>query len=77
MVKARTRKKLRVAIAGKRGIGNRLKGDSHPRAELTDGEVEQLRALSEQGWGVRPLARKFGVSPSQVCKIVGFKSRLG
>ena len=45
-------------------------GDSHHNARLTDGDVELLRELHEQGWGYRKLAAKFEVSKSQVRNIV-------
>lgn len=41
-------------------------GEDHPRAKLTDGEVDMLLALREEGWSYRQLAEKFEISKSAV-----------
>lgn len=53
-----------------------LKGEDHPKAILTDGEVEHLRRLYEEGgWGYKRLAAKFEVSRESVRDIVKYRRR--
>jgi IS30 family transposase len=47
----------------------------HPMAKLTDDDVEQIRALSEQGMSIRQIARKMGISHTQVWRIIRYESR--
>lgn len=46
-----------------KGRENRLKGERHPRAKLSEGDVVQIRA---SGLGARRLAKAFGVDPSVI-----------
>lgn len=39
-------------------------GDSHHNARLTDGEVDLLLTLRDEGWSYRALAEKFDLSKS-------------
>jgi Mor family transcriptional regulator len=49
-------------------------GEDHHRAKLTNGDVDMLLALRDEGWSYGRLARKFEVSKSQVRNIVkGYK----
>jgi DNA-binding CsgD family transcriptional regulator len=41
-------------------------GQDHPKAQLTDAEVERLLALREQGYGYKRLARMFDISARSV-----------
>lgn len=41
-------------------------GESHPRALLTDAEVQLLLGLRAEGWSYRMLAAKFEVSREAV-----------
>lgn len=58
--------------------GNRV-GEDHPRAKLTDHEVDLIRELwetrAEWGGSVRKIAEKFEVGKSQIHEIVTFRSR--
>lgn len=54
--------------------GHRI-GDSHHNAVLTDHEVELIRQLADSGMTQQAIASKFGVTKSQICKIVNFKAR--
>lgn len=46
-------------------------GQDHPRAKLTNHEIELLLRLhDEEGWGYRRLAKKFEISKSQARLIV-------
>lgn len=44
-------------------------GDSHPKAKLSDREVELVLQLRAQGWTYERLRRKFGVSKSGIAWI--------
>lgn len=46
--------------------GRKPKGESHPKAKLTDAQVAEIRSSSETG---ASLARRFGVSKSTVSGI--------
>jgi hypothetical protein len=48
----------------------RSAGQSHPKAKLTDGEVDRIRNLAEAGWSYNQLASAFEVSKGCICKIV-------
>lgn len=48
----------------------RMWGQEHPRAVLSDHEVELLLALREEGYSLAWLARKFEMSKGGVWKIV-------
>jgi hypothetical protein len=50
-------------------IGRRI-GQDHPRAKLTDGDVELTLRLHEEGWGYGRIASKLGASKSHVRHIV-------
>ena len=50
-------------------LGLRI-GEDHPRAKLTDADVERLLALRSEGYGYKRLARIFEISPSQARNIV-------
>lgn len=45
-------------------------GSSHPNAKLKTKDVLRMRKLSSEGWTCRELEREFGMSDSQVSKIV-------
>lgn len=66
-------------IVGVDEHGNRV-GEDHPRAVLTDHEVELIRQLYEErkpgdGMTMRVIAEKFEISVSHVCRIVNFSQR--
>lgn len=64
-----------VKICGKH-VKRLPKGDAHPRAVLTDGEVELMRRLHAQGgMGYDRLAAKFEVTKSCVQKIITYQRR--
>jgi len=50
-------------------------GQYHPRATLTDHEVEQIRQLNEQGMSYRIIAEKFETSKSTIQSICTFLRR--
>jgi DNA invertase Pin-like site-specific DNA recombinase len=51
-------------------------GEAHPRAKLTDAEVDQMRALYEEGlYGYRTLAKTFKCSRNTVKCIVKYRRR--
>lgn len=53
-----------------------LIGEDHPRAVLSDREVELMRQLHEEGeLGLTALARKFEVSKRTVWRIVTYRLR--
>jgi predicted DNA-binding protein YlxM (UPF0122 family) len=45
-------------------------GHNHPKAKLTDGEVDRLRNLYDEGWSYGELATAFEISKGGVAKIV-------
>lgn len=55
--------------------GRRI-GEDHPRAKMTDAEVDLLLELRDDGWSYGSLARKFEVSKSQVRNIVQGRQRV-
>ena len=59
MVEIRKRAKLRMVAVNERG---HVVGESHPRAALTDHEVDLMLQLRDEGYSIGWLARKFEVS---------------
>jgi len=62
--------------------GTQRIGEDHPRAKLSDAEVEAIRDEYEAGLdgsgpkiGYRRLAKKWGVTPSTVRNIVTYRKR--
>ncbi len=53
----------------------RTLGENHPRAKLTNEDVEQIRLLAEQGFSVRQIAKKMEISHTQVWRIIRYESR--
>jgi hypothetical protein len=56
----------------------RLRGQAHPRATLTDHEVELMRELHEhltEPWGYRRLAAKFETPRATVVAICQYRRR--
>lgn len=51
-------------------FSNRLRGENHPRAKLTNDQVRQIRTLYNQGFSVNVIARNFKVSKWNVEQIV-------
>lgn len=54
---------------------NRIMGESHPHAKLTDAQVEQMRDMNEEGIGYRKLAKLFNVSRPTVQSICNYRRR--
>ena len=53
-------------------------GESHPKARLTDAQVEQIRTLYEEGFvGYRALAKWYGVPRTTIAGICSYTRRLG
>lgn len=50
-------------------------GENHPKAKLTDHEVELLRNCRASGMGWKKLARKFDISSRSARDICNFKRR--
>jgi len=50
-------------------------GDYHPNARISDGDVELLLEMRDEGWGYRRLAAKFEVSKNLVRMICAGKRR--
>lgn len=57
--------KITVAVNER---GQRV-GDSHPKAKLTNGEVDLLLMLRDENWSYAQLADKFEISKSGVRRI--------
>ena len=55
---------------------NAHKGQFHPRAVLTDQQVELMRRLHEvDGWSYAKLVEKFDISKTQVGRICRYEQR--
>ena len=63
-----------VKVVTVNGQGKRV-GESHPKAELTDHEVELMREIHEEGYGYRRLAKMFEVGKTTVRQIVRYETR--
>lgn len=50
--------------------GTKLSGTAHPRAKLTQAQVEEVRQLRSVGTTERNIARSFSISPSHVHRII-------
>lgn len=50
-------------------------GEDHPRAELTDAEVETIRSLHAEGMSYSRLAEKFEQSKGAIAKICRYERR--
>lgn len=61
----------------KRGANGYRIGDSHPRVDLTDHEVELMRAMHDAGAKPNQLARLFGVSRAHAWRLCTFRARRG
>jgi len=55
---------------------NRRIGDDHPKAKLTDEEIEEIRSLyDDEMYGYTALARKFNVPKSTIAMICRYERR--
>jgi len=50
-------------------------GESHPKAKLTNKEVELMRTLHEEGVSIPECARKFEISYFTAYDILKYKTR--
>lgn len=50
-------------------------GESHPRAKLSDDDIELIRALAEEGMRYRVIAQKFEISKVTVGRICRYERR--
>lgn len=50
-------------------LGRRV-GESHPRAKMTDAEVDLVHSLHDDGLSLQVIAEKFDVSKGCIWKIV-------
>lgn len=53
-------------VADKMRHGKILRGEQHPNAKLTRGDVKEIRSLLAHGWTQREVAKKFGIGQSHV-----------
>ena len=56
--------------------GQAARGERHGMAKLTDAEVKSIRKRHARGVAKKALARRFGVSPTQIRNIVNGRSRV-
>lgn len=54
--------------------GRRI-GESHPRARLTDREIELVFALRAEGWGYKRIAHKMEMSVRHVRDVLACRKR--
>lgn len=60
----------------KRVQPNRCRGQDHPRADLSDREIDLIRYLHEtMGWAYGQLARKFNKPKGTIAKICTYQRR--
>lgn len=57
------------------GLNGYLSGEHHPRAKLTDAQVEQIRQLAESGTTYGVIATRFMISKVMVGRICRFERR--
>lgn len=55
-------------------FGQRV-GESHPRARLSDADVDQMFAMRERGDTVRAVARHFGIAWQYASKVLNYRAR--
>lgn len=60
----------KVAKGRQASGGCRMPGESNPNAKVTDAQVEQIRQLAASGKAQRAIGARFGISQSQVGRIV-------
>ena len=53
--------------------GQRARGEEHGNVKLTEDNVRRIFELRQQGWSQRRLAAEFGVSRSQISRILARK----
>ena len=56
-----------------RGLRPSMVGENNPRAKLCFSDVIKIRGLRQSGWGVGRLVSEFGISRSQVKRIINNK----
>lgn len=67
------KKRVVIGVVGSRDTPV---GEAHPRALLSDEEIELIRAIYEEGFlGYKKIGRAFGVSKSYVQNIVTYRRR--
>jgi len=52
-----------------------VKGEKHPKAQLTDHEVELVRSLREKGWSYGMIAHKMDTPKSTIVDICLYHTR--
>lgn len=65
---------LRTILVAVNEDGLRI-GESHPRAKLSDDDVELIRSLAEDGMCYRVIAQKFEISRVTVGRICRYERR--
>lgn len=50
-------------------------GDSHHNSRYTDHEIDLVHRLRAQGWKIREIAAKMGMSRGHVCDIINLRAR--
>lgn len=69
---------LRSRVVGLAYSGGRYRrvGEGHPRAVLTDAQVDELRRLREEArWTLEALARRFGLTRQAASLICRYERR--
>ena len=61
-------------MAKGRASGGSMKGEAHPQAKLTPGQVLQIRKLIDDGGNQTRVGKMFGISQGQVWHIANRKS---
>jgi len=60
--------------AWKTGLCSALRGQRHGGAVLTEGDIVEIRHEREQGAGLDALAKRFGVTESNICMITKWRT---
>ena len=60
----------------RRGPTGHRRGESHPRAKLTDEQVDRIRSLRAHGWTYRRITEAIGASYWTVRDIADYRTRL-
>lgn len=65
---------MKRRLVGVDANGNRV-GEDHPKARLSDHDIDLIRQLHDEGLGYRTLARKFECDKSTIRDVVKCRRR--
>ena len=57
-----------------KGRSNRITGEGHGRAKLTEADILRIRAMGAEGWSYTAIASVYGVTANNVSYIIRRKT---